>query len=59
MEIVSCNFQQKTELMIKIGFLDLRELEQDIVYLLVENIIATCEYSLFIRQNTILRDSLN
>lgn len=24
--IVSCNFQQKTELVIKIGFLDLREL---------------------------------
>lgn len=39
MKIVSCNFQQKTELMIKIGFLDLRELavarQNDIMYLLV------------------------
>ena len=28
-EIVSCNFQQKTELPIKIGWLDLRQLKQD------------------------------
>ena len=36
MEIVSCNFQQKTELTIKIDLLDLIELKQDkndIIYL--------------------------